>query len=251
MCVLLRVSLPNMKNSILKTMVFLLGLLALNSNLLANEGRLTARVLEKKGHYYYDLSHYSFPNKQVVLFDGGFGKVPFDKAEEFLKNIEKEKDVHLYIGRGFGGSVSQHKNFIKTIKRACKKSFISKKTCEVYTYLDGQCSSMCITLFLSGDKRYARDHWFANLGFHRTVWEFNGRHIPVQSVNSMARYFKAFDDVNDEYIDRNKHIIFGQPNNGLYQSHGQELLDAGFAHELTEKLTGSHKDFLENFHNLN
>lgn len=217
----------------------------------AAQGRMTSHVLERgEGNSLYDLTLYSFPDKQVILFYGTFGRPSFKKAEKFLEKIEKGKDIHLYIERGFGGSVSQHKKFIKTLKNSCKKRFSSKKTCEVYTYLDGQCSSMCITLFLSGDKRYARDDSFANLGFHKTVWEFNGRHIPVQTVNGMARYFKKFDGVNEDYIERNKHIMFGQENNGLYQAFGRELLDAGFAHELTDKLDGDARNFLKNFHNM-
>lgn len=235
------------KRSFLKTTALITLVFLQVATSLASEGNLVSRVVEREGRSFYDLAHYDYPDKQVVLFFGSFGDAPFKPARDFIKGLKKGKDVHLYIGRGMGGSVSQHKRFIKEIKKLCTKRFSKEKTCEVVTYLDGQCSSMCITLFLSGDKRYARDDRFANLGFHRTVFEFNGRHIPIQSVNSMVRYFSEFSGVNKDYLKQNKNIIFGQQNNGLYQAYGQELLDAGFAHELTEKLDGSQGTFLKNF----
>ncbi|MCR9205231.1 MAG: hypothetical protein NXH75_11670, partial [Halobacteriovoraceae bacterium] len=175
----------------------------------------------------YSLEYQGFEDKQIITFNGGFGKTSFKSAEDFLKKVQPNKPVHLEIHRGFGGDVNQHKKFVKLIREKCPKG-----KCVFTTLLFGQCSSMCATLFLSGDKRLAKDHWFANLGLHRTLIKVLGRRIPIQGPRSMARYFQKFEGVNKEYIWKNRKKFFKQPDNGLYQVHGQELIKAGFAHEL-------------------
>lgn len=202
-------------------------------------------VREGEGWPFYELKYLSTPNYQVILFYGGFrSELSYKKAESFLKNLEKGKDIHLYIGRGIGGSVKQHKKFTKEILDACKGRF-GKRTCKVVTYLDGQCSSMCTTLFLSGDERFARLDDFSNLGFHRTLVKLGDRRIPIQTVNGMVRYFSDFKGVDEEYLKKHKERIFNQPKSALYHVWGQELLDSGMAHDMTEKLDGTEETFLK------
>lgn len=177
----------------------------------------------------YSLEYIGFDDKQVITFYGGFGKSSFQPAEDFLKKLQPNKPVHLEIHRGFGGDVKEHKKFVKLIREKCPKG-----QCVLTTLLYGQCSSMCATLFLSGDKRLARDHWFANLGLHRTLIKVMGRRVPIQGPRSMARYFQKFEGVNKKYIWKNRNKFFKQPNNELYHVHGQELIEAGFAHELID-----------------
>lgn len=193
----------------------------------------------------YKLNFYENEDHQIIRFYGGFGDSPFKPAQVFLKQLKKNKTTHLYLERGFGGSVKEHKKFIKEIREYCQEG-----KCLLTTYLVGQCSSMCITLFLSGDKRIARDDSFANLGFHRTLIEIGNRRIPIQTVNGMVRYFSKFKDVNKGWLKKNRNRLFNQPENTLYHSYGLELIDAGFAHDLWPDLTQESTSFLSLFHAL-
>lgn|GEM_PF-3196213 len=208
------------------------------------------------GHYYesakqglnsYELELIELKEKQIILFSGGFGYPSFKPAKKFLKYIKENKDIHFYISRGLGGSVREHKKFIRAVMNKCKKG--KALTCQVTTYLDGQCSSMCTTLFLYGDKRLARDDTWANLGFHRTTLVIAGRSVPFQGPSRMARYFSRF-DINQEYLQENKELIFGVPENGFHRMSGTDLIESGFAHELNPLLEGSIFSFLRSFHGI-
>lgn len=173
----------------------------------------------------YTLQYLNREKDQVIEFYGGFGKTSFDQAKSFLTQLEKNKNVLLKIQRGYGGDVKEHKKFIKLIRKSCPKN-----KCILTTHLLGQCSSMCSTLFLSGDVRIAEKDPFANLGLHRTLISIAGRRVPIQGPRSMAKYFQEFEGVNKEYIWKNRNKFFKQPGNGLYHVWGEELLKAGFAH---------------------
>jgi len=201
----------------------------------------------KEGQSYYEVELIELKEKQIIVFHGGFGNPSFKPAKKFLKSIKEGKDIHFYIGRGLGGSVREHKKFIHGIMDKCKKG--RKVTCKVTTYLDGQCSSMCTTLFLYGNYRIARDDSWANLGFHKTTMEFAGRRIPIQSPSRMARYFSKF-DINQDYLEENKELIFGVPDNGFYRMIGAELIESGFAHQLNASLDGTIFSFLRNIHGI-
>ncbi|MCF8059937.1 MAG: hypothetical protein K9K67_11610 [Bacteriovoracaceae bacterium] len=200
-----------------------------------------------EGNHSYELELIELKEKQIILFKGGFGYPSFKPAKKFLTYIKEGKDIHFYIGRGLGGSVREHKKFILSVMEKCKDG--KTKTCQVTTYLDGQCSSMCTTLFLYGDKRIARDDLSANLGFHRTTMVIRGRHFPIQSPSRMARYFSRF-DINQDYLKENKDIIFGVPNNGFHRMSGIELIESGFTQELSPLLEGSVYSFLRSFHGI-
>jgi ATP-dependent protease ClpP protease subunit len=177
-------------------------------------------------------------NYQEVLFYGGFNKEsPFKDQLLALNTLKDSKDILLVIQRGFGGSVNDHKEFMRTLREKCPLGL-----CQIITYLEGQCSSMCTTLFLSGDRRIAREDSFANLGFHRTLIRIGRRSIPIQTVNSMVRYFSKFPGVDSQYLEENKRRLFKQPNNQLSHVHGQELLNAGMAHELIDMAPGDYQN---------
>lgn len=201
----------------------------------------------KEGRSSYELELIELKDKQIILFHGGFGDPSFRPAKKFIRYIKPGKNIHFYIGRGLGGSVRQHKKFIHAVMDKCKKG--KKVTCQVTTYLDGQCSSMCTTLFLYGDNRIARDDPWANLGFHKTTVEIAGRIIPIQTPSRMAYYFSRF-DINQRYLEENKDSIFGVADNGFYRMSSSELIESGFAHELNPTLDGTIFSFLRNVHGI-
>lgn len=173
-----------------------------------------------------------------MQFYGGFNEdFPYEDNHTQLTTLRESKNILLVIQRGFGGSVRDHKKFVRSLREKCPQG-----KCKIITYLEGQCSSMCTTLFLSGDQRIARDDSWANLAFHRTLIRIGNRRIPIQTVNSMVRYFSKFPDVDENYLKKHKRTLFKQPNNKLSHVHGSELLDAGFAHELINIPQGDYQN---------
>lgn len=179
---------------------------------------------------------------QILKFHGGFNKeTPYRNYRSITKKLIAQKDILLIIERGYGGSVKDHKRFAKDLRLKCKGS------CEIVTYIDGQCSSMCTTLFLHGDIRLARNHESANLAFHRTLVRIGGRSIPIQSVRSMVRYFSKFQGVCKDYLETYKNRLFKTKNNALSKVSESELIRAGFATELFDANRG---DYRELYHHL-
>lgn len=194
----------------------------------------------KEGREQLILKLYRTPNHEIISWFGTLSSLNYGGVEDFLKRVQKGKEIHLYIAYGGGGSVRKHKKFVNELIK-------KKKQKRLVTYLDGRCSSMCTTLFLKGDQRIAGDHPDINLGVHRTMVKFLGHRIPIQSPRRMAQYFSQFEKVNKSYIMANRETFFNQPNNALYRIYGRELLDSGFAFELSEKLEKSEKVFLQSF----
>ncbi len=218
--------------------IFLLSFYALSFD--ARGMSLVEEVSLKQENEYLALRLYRNKTQELITWYGTLSDINFDPVEKFLKQVKSNKEIHLYIRYGGGGSVQKHKSFINTlITKKGKKSLT--------TYLDGRCSSMCTTLFLKGENRIAGDDPLINLGVHRTLVKFFGRRIPVQSTRSMARYFSEFEGVNKAYVMKNRRRFFKQPNNALYKIHSQELLDTGFAKELSHKLERNERAFLQAF----
>lgn len=171
---------------------------------------------------------------QILKFHGGFNKEnPYKKHIQKIRKLIPQKDILLIINRGYGGSVKDHKRFARDLQSKCQGS------CKIVTYLDGQCSSMCTTLFLLGDVRLARKGPSANLAFHRTLIRIGTRSIPIQSVRGMVRYFSKFEGVNSNYLENNKNKLFKTKGNALSKVYGEELTKAGFVTELFDSNRGN------------
>lgn len=180
---------------------------------------------------------------QVIKFHGGLNKkTPYKQIKAQLKKLIPQKDIVLIIQRGFGGSVREHNKLVRRLKKVCNGS------CKIITYLDGQCSSMCTTLYLSGDRRIARDDSFANLAFHRTFTKIGNRTIILQNACSLVTYFSKFDGVNKSYLKENKERLFKKEDNQLSHVSNTELLKAGFSSSL---ITSKRSDYNELYKFLN
>ena len=186
--------------------------------------------------------------KQIILFYGGFTREAMPAVFSLLSNMKAGLDTHLYLERGYGGSVADHKDFVEVIKSKCKNKK-NQSICQVTTYLDGKCSPMCTTLFLAGDKRVATKNNNASLGFHRTLISIGKRRIPIQTKAHMVRYFSRFNGVNKSFLRRNKHRLFGAKGNKLSYVSGEELIEAGFAHQIVNSPAGR-SAYLKDFHDI-
>lgn len=147
----------------------------------------------------YSIELKKFEKHQEVHFSGEI-KTPFENKtaiKKVLKNLERNKNILVYIDKSWGGVVASFKKIIKGIKNKCNGD-----SCVITTYIEKHCGSACIDLLMAGDNRLMAHN--AKLGFHRT-WVIHPT-IPISSARIMANQYKKM-GANPDWIDANMHIF--------------------------------------------
>lgn len=107
----------------------------------------------------YDTSLAEKEENQEINWDDA------EKLEALLRKNAKVKVLHL---ESYGGLTAAAMHIADVVIDY-----------ELNTYVDGECSSSCVTIFLAGEKRtLARGSW---LGFHKTSWD----------SDSMKNYYES------------------------------------------------------------
>lgn len=107
----------------------------------------------------YDTSLAEKKENQEINWDDA------EKLEALLRKNAKVKVLHL---ESYGGLTAAAMHIADVVIDY-----------ELNTYVDGECSSSCVTIFLAGEKRtLARGSW---LGFHKTSWD----------SDSMKNYYES------------------------------------------------------------
>ena len=113
-------------------------------------------------------------NGDTVLYDTSLAEaeedreINWDDAETLEELLRKNSDVKVLHLESYGGLTEAAQHIADVVIDY-----------ELDTYVDGECSSSCVTIFLGGEKRtLARGSW---LGFHKTYW----------SSESMKEYYES------------------------------------------------------------
>ena len=113
-------------------------------------------------------------NGDTILYDTSLAEaeedqeINWDDADALEELLRKNVDVKVLHLESYGG-LTEAAQYIADVVIDY----------ELDTYVDGECSSSCVTIFLGGEKRtLARGSW---LGFHKTYW----------SSESMKEYYES------------------------------------------------------------
>ena len=120
-------------------------------------------------------------NGDTIVYDTNLAEakedqeINWDDAEALEKLLRKNSDVKVLHLESYGG-LTEAAQYIADVVIDY----------ELNTYVDGECSSSCVIIFLGGEKRtLARGSW---LGFHKTYW----------SSKDMKEYYEA-EKENEEW----------------------------------------------------
>ena len=113
-------------------------------------------------------------NGDTIVYDTNLAEakedqeINWDDVEVLEELLRKNSDVKVLHLESYGG-LTEAAQYIADVVIDY----------ELDTYVDGECSSSCVTIFLGGEKRtLARGSW---LGFHKTSW----------SGESMKEYYES------------------------------------------------------------
>ena len=120
-------------------------------------------------------------NGDIVLYNTSLAEaeedreINWDDAETLEELLRKNSNVKVLHLESYGGLTEAAQHIADVVIDY-----------ELDTYVDGECSSSCVTIFLGGEKRtLARGSW---LGFHKTYW----------SSESMEEYYES-EKVEEEW----------------------------------------------------
>ena len=120
-------------------------------------------------------------NGDTIVYDTNLAEakedqeINWDDAEALEKLLRKNSNVKVLHLESYGG-LTEAAQYIADVVIDY----------ELNTYVDGECSSSCVIIFLGGEKRtLARGSW---LGFHKTYW----------SSKDMKEYYEA-EKENEEW----------------------------------------------------
>ena len=139
-------------------------------------------------------------NGDTVVYDTNLAKaeddqeINWDDADALKALLRKNPDVKVLHLESYGGLTAAAMHISDVVIDY-----------ELDTYVDGECSSSCVTIFLAGEKRtLARGAW---LGFHKTSWdsgsmrdyyEFEKENEGWGNPFEFAEW--VFDDTQDEIL---------------------------------------------------
>ena len=103
-------------------------------------------------------------NGDILTYDTSLAEkkenqeINWDDAEKLEALLRKNAEVKVLHLESYGGLTAAAMHIADVVIDY-----------ELNTYVDGECSSSCVTIFLAGEKRtLARGSW---LGFHKTSWD--------------------------------------------------------------------------------
>lgn len=139
-------------------------------------------------------------NGDTVLYDTSLAEaeedqeINWDDAETLEELLRKNSDVKVLHLESYGGLTEAAQHIADVVIDY-----------ELDTYVDGECSSACVTIFLGGEKRtLARGSW---LGFHKTYWSSESMKEYYESEKEEEEWESPFEFSEWVYADTQEQIL--------------------------------------------
>lgn len=139
-------------------------------------------------------------NGDTVLYDTSLAEaeedreINWDDAETLEEILRKNSDVKVLHLESYGGLTEAAQHIADVVIDY-----------ELDTYVDGECSSSCVTIFLGGEKRtLARGSW---LGFHKTYWSSESMKEYYESEKEEEEWESPFEFSEWVYADTQEQIL--------------------------------------------
>ena len=139
-------------------------------------------------------------NGNTVLYDTSLAEaeedreINWDDAETLEELLRKHSDIKVLHLESYGG-LTEAAQYIADVVIDY----------ELDTYVDGECSSSCVTIFLGGEKRtLARGSW---LGFHKTYWSSESMKEYYESEKEEEEWESPFEFSEWVYADTQEQIL--------------------------------------------
>jgi len=139
-------------------------------------------------------------NGDIVLYDTSLAEaeedreINWDDAETLEELLRKNSDVKVLHLESYGGLTEAAQHIADVVIDY-----------ELDTYVDGECSSSCVTIFLGGEKRtLARGSW---LGFHKTYWSSESMKEYYESEKEEEEWESPFEFSEWVYADTQEQIL--------------------------------------------
>ena len=115
-------------------------------------------------------------------------------AEELESLLRKNSDVKVIHLESYGGLTAAAIHIADVVIDY-----------ELNTFVDGECSSSCVTIFLAGEKRtLARGSW---LGFHKTSWDSDSMKDYYESKKDSEEWDSPFEFTEWVFDDTQEQIL--------------------------------------------
>jgi len=115
-------------------------------------------------------------------------------AEELQSLLRKNSDVKVIHLESYGGLTAAAMHIADVVIDY-----------ELNTFVDGECSSSCVTIFLAGEKRtLARGSW---LGFHKTSWDSDSMKDYYESEKDSEEWDSPFEFTEWVFDDTQEQIL--------------------------------------------
>ena len=139
-------------------------------------------------------------NGDILTYDTSLAEKEEDQeinwadAEELESLLRKNSDVKVIHLESYGGLTAAAMHIADVVIDY-----------ELNTFVDGECSSSCVTIFLAGEKRtLARGSW---LGFHKTSWDSNSMKDYYESEKDSEEWDSPFEFTEWVFDDTQEQIL--------------------------------------------
>lgn len=139
-------------------------------------------------------------NGDVLTYDTSLAQKEEDQeinwadAEELESLLRKNSDVKVIHLESYGGLTAAAMHIADVVIDY-----------ELNTFVDGECSSSCVTIFLAGEKRtLARGSW---LGFHKTSWDSDSMKDYYESEKDSEEWDSPFEFTEWVFDDTQEQIL--------------------------------------------
>ena len=139
-------------------------------------------------------------NGDILTYDTSLAEKEEDQeinwadAEELESLLRKNSDVKVIHLESYGGLTAAAMHIADVVIDY-----------ELNTFVDGECSSSCVTIFLAGEKRtLARGSW---LGFHKTSWDSDSMKDYYESKKDSEEWDSPFEFTEWVFDDTQEQIL--------------------------------------------
>ena len=139
-------------------------------------------------------------NGDILTYDTSLAEKEEDQeinwadAEELQSLLRKNSDVKVIHLESYGGLTAAAMHIADVVIDY-----------ELNTFVDGECSSSCVTIFLAGEKRtLARGSW---LGFHKTSWDSDSMKDYYESEKDSEEWDSPFEFTEWVFDDTQEQIL--------------------------------------------
>jgi len=139
-------------------------------------------------------------NGDILTYDTSLAEKEEDQeinwadAEELQSLLRKNSDVKVIHLESYGGLTAAAMHIADVVIDY-----------ELNTFVDGECSSSCVTIFLAGEKRtLARRSW---LGFHKTSWDSDSMKDYYESEKDSEEWDSPFEFTEWVFDDTQEQIL--------------------------------------------